>query len=97
MKTKLALLTLCTLLFSCSSTKPQLLEYNFSEQHMGTNFRIIIFSNNEKQAQVAAKMAFQRIKEIDHTCSDYIAKSELNQISRTHDEWIKISDDLWQW
>ena len=95
MKTQLLSLLLCIFLFSCSSTKPQLQSYDFTEKHMGTDFRIILYANNAEEAQYAAKKAFERIKNIDQSCSDYIAESELNKLSRTHDEWIPISDDLW--
>lgn len=82
------------LMLSCAHQSP-LKEFTFSEKHMGTDFRLILFSKSQKHAEQAAKNAFDRIKQIDESCSDYIAESELSRLSRTHNEWIAVSKDLW--
>ena len=94
MKSKLALLLLCTFFFSCVHSIP-IKSFSFTQKHMGTDFRIILYAPSDKMAQKASLKAFERIAEIDQTCSDYIAESELSRLSRTHNEWIPLSNDLW--
>jgi len=62
---------------------------------MGVDVRILLFAENETQAEQSSRAAFNRINQINHICSDYLANSEVSKLSRTHNEWVSVSDDLW--
>lgn len=71
--------------------------YEFSQAHMGTRFRILLYAETENAANHAAAAAFARIAELDSTLSDYKSDSELSRLSGdspTHVP-IRVSDDLW--
>jgi len=59
---------------------------------MGTLVRITIYSKDDSPLRAA----FQRIAELDETLSDYKPESELNRLCRTHDQPIKVSQDLFR-
>lgn len=70
--------------------------YEFSEPHMGTTFRIVLYAPSEKAAKDAAKAAFARAAELNQIFSDYIDDSELMLLcKRPAGEWTKVSDDLY--
>src|SRR5262245_44582294 len=54
--------------------------YEFSEPHMGTLVRIVLYAPDEATAKKAAKAAFERIAELNRIMSDYLASSELMQL-----------------
>lgn len=58
----------------------QLTRYTFTEPHMGTQFRIIVYAETEQQARKAVEAAFARIALLDRTMSDYQSTSELMQL-----------------
>jgi thiamine biosynthesis lipoprotein len=62
------------------------------EPHMGTLVRITIYSNTESPMRAA----FARIAELDDKLSDYKPDSELNRLCRTHDQQVKVSEDLFR-
>jgi thiamine biosynthesis lipoprotein len=53
------------------------------EPHMGTLVRITVYTTGEQQARRAFRAAFDRIRDLDRTLSDYRPDSELNRIART--------------
>jgi thiamine biosynthesis lipoprotein len=59
---------------------------------MGTLVRITIYASNASPI----KAAFGRIAELDEKLSDYKPDSELNTLCRTHDEAVKVSEDLFR-
>jgi thiamine biosynthesis lipoprotein len=66
------------------------------EPHMGTMFRIVLYSDNPGAAHTAIRAAFDRIADLDYKLSDYVPDSELNRLCVTavgHD--IPISTDLY--
>lgn len=56
--------------------------FEFSEPHMGTTVRVVLYSRDESEARVAAEAAFARVAELDRTLSDYRADSELSRVTR---------------
>ncbi|MCI0380436.1 MAG: FAD:protein FMN transferase [Gemmataceae bacterium] len=56
--------------------------FTFSEPHMGTLFKIILYAPSEAAAKKAAQAAFARIAELDRIMSDYKADSELMQLCK---------------
>src|ERR1700694_4535983 len=54
--------------------------FEFTEVHMGTEFRIVLYAPGEEPAKKAAQAAFARIAELDDIMSDYRKTSELMQL-----------------
>src|SRR6267378_3588557 len=50
---------------------------------MGTLFRIKLYAADEQRAAAAFRAAFDRVRDLDATLSDYKPDSELNRISRS--------------
>src|SRR5471032_302701 len=73
-----------------------LTRYEFSEPHMGTTFRIVLYAPSEKIAKDAAKAAFARVAELNLVMSDYQDDSELMKLCKTSGEWTKVGDDLFK-
>lgn len=71
--------------------------YEFISRHMGSEFRIVLFAENDSIAQAASDSAFARIEELNLVMSDYEDESELNRLSRTSGsgERVKLSEDLY--
>lgn len=59
---------------------------------MGTLVRITIYSRDASPMRAA----FDRISQLDEELSDYKPESELNRLSRTHDQAVKVSEDLFR-
>src|SRR6185295_18666961 len=80
----------------CFGFRPALARFEFSEVHMGTQFKIILYCESSQAATFASK-AFERIAEIDAITSDYRETSELMSICRTPgSRKIKVSEDLFR-
>jgi thiamine biosynthesis lipoprotein len=78
----------------CVSAEPPS-RFTFTEPHMGTAFKIIVYASDEAAANKSAKAAFQRIAELDGIMSDYRPASELMQLCKNAGgEPVKVSDDL---
>ncbi len=60
--------------------EPALTRHTFTEPHMGTRFRIIVYAANPDAAGKAAKDAFARIASLNATMSDYDKTSELMRL-----------------
>lgn len=71
-----------------------LVRYEYSEPHMGTTFRIVLYAPSEAIANAAAKAAFERIAELNRIMSDYLDDSELMRLCKKPGEWVPVSDDL---
>lgn len=78
----------------------QLQRFEYSEAHMGTEFRLVLFAADQSQADAASHAAFARIGELDACLSDYQAESELSRLNalaaKQGSDWVQVSDDLWQ-
>ena len=72
------------------------IRYDFSEKHMGVDFRIVLFADSENHAREASQAAFKRVAALNDLLSDYDAESEVRRISVTggSDQWVKVSRDL---
>jgi thiamine biosynthesis lipoprotein len=67
------------------------------EPHMGTLFRITLYTKDDQGAATAFRAAFDRVRDLDAILSDYKADSELNRISRTAVRRpVRISEDLFR-
>ena len=69
--------------------------YSFSEQHMGTRFKVIVYAPDEATAKRGAQAAFARIAQLDGIMSDYRSTSELMQVCRKAvGKPVKVSEEL---
>lgn len=54
--------------------------FEFVETHMGSSFRILLYSTDEPAARSASRTAFDRIARLDTVLSDYDVDSELSRL-----------------
>jgi thiamine biosynthesis lipoprotein len=81
-----------------ASVNPANLErFEFTQPHMGTEVRIVLYASTAEAANDAAQAAFARIKQLDDALSDYRESSELMRLSRQAGSGpVKVSDDLFR-
>lgn len=71
--------------------------FEYSEPHMGTMFRIVLYAPDASAAGRASTVAFARVAELDNIMSDYKPTSELMQLSaRAGSPPVKVSADLYR-
>lgn len=69
--------------------------FEFSEIHMGTQFRLIFYASSEKIAKKAAKKAFAKVAKLNSIMSDYDPASELRKLcAKAGGAPIKVSQEL---
>ena len=69
--------------------------FTFTEPHMGTRFRIILYAPDEAAAKEAARDAFTRIAELDGIMSDYRPASELMRLcQKAGGQPVRVGEDL---
>jgi thiamine biosynthesis lipoprotein len=80
-----------------TASAADLREFEAVEPHMGTLFRIKLYAADEQRAAVAFRAAFDRVRGLDETLSDYKLDSELNRIAVSAvGHPAKISADLFR-
>jgi thiamine biosynthesis lipoprotein len=85
----------CGLLGVNALAPPELERYTFTEPHMGTTVRIVLYAPDEATAKKAAKAAFARIAELNGIMSDYQPTSELMKLcERAGGAPVEVSADL---
>jgi thiamine biosynthesis lipoprotein len=85
----------CSLFFSNRGDEPKPARFTFTEPHMGTMFKLILYGQDEPTANRAAQAAFQRIATLDTIMSDYRPTSELMQLCRkAGGEPVPVSEPL---
>lgn len=79
-------------------TGQDLNRYTFHSNHMGTQFTIILYSVDNELAEKGAMAVFEFVEEMNRSMSNYIADSELNQLSRLSGskESMIISEPLFE-
>jgi thiamine biosynthesis lipoprotein len=77
---------------------PTLQRYEFTEVHMGTDFRIVLYAADEKLANRASAASYARVAELNGKLSDYDPTSELSRLSATAGSGrsVSLSNDLWR-
>jgi thiamine biosynthesis lipoprotein len=71
--------------------------FEYSQPHMGTHVRIVLYAPDVRVADAAAAAAFTRIGALDQALSDYRDSSELMQLSRRSGSGaLEVSDDLFR-
>jgi thiamine biosynthesis lipoprotein len=95
-RTLLAALPLLLLAPPGPGAEPKLTRHTFTEPHMGTAYKIIVYAPDEATAKKAAAAAFARVAELDGIMSDYKPASELMKLcDKAGGDPVKVSDDLW--
>jgi thiamine biosynthesis lipoprotein len=96
-------ITLALLLLSCfglqtlRAADPALERFVYTEGHMGTRFKIILYAPDKKTADEAVNAAFRRIAALDRRMSDYRDDSELVQLcAKAGGDPVEVSDDLFE-
>ncbi len=70
-------------------------KYEFTETHMGSEFKMILYSLDEATARSASRAAFDRIAALDASFSDYQPESELMRLcERAGGSPVAVSADL---
>ncbi|MFO0970694.1 MAG: FAD:protein FMN transferase [Gemmataceae bacterium] len=76
---------------------PKLREFTFTQPHMGTLFRIVLYAPDEARAKKAADAAFARIAQLDDSMSDYKPDSELMRLCKKAGTGsVEVSPDLFK-
>jgi FAD:protein FMN transferase len=71
--------------------------FEFTEPHMGTAFTIVLYTGDEATASRASKAAFERIKSLDQTLTDYDPNSELMKLcAQAGGPAVAVSPDLFE-
>ncbi len=95
MTTFRVLLLACLFVLPAPAAEPALSRHTFSEPHMGTLFRIIVWAKDEETARKASKEAFARVSELNRIMSDYQSTSELMRLcAKAGGEPVKVSGEL---
>jgi thiamine biosynthesis lipoprotein len=93
-----SLLILFAGLLGVNAVQPvKLQRFEFTEPHMGTKARIVLYATDEATAKKAAKAAFARIAELNAILSDYQPTSELMRLcDKAGGEPVPVGVDLFE-
>jgi thiamine biosynthesis lipoprotein len=73
----------------------ELTRFTFTENHMGTQFKIVLYAPDQTTAEKAKRAAFERIAALDGIMSDYRPTSELMRLcQKAGGDPVRVSDDL---
>lgn len=77
--------------------EPTLARFEYSEPHMGTEFKLVLYSADRDTANQAAAAAYARVAKLNKALSDYDPTSELTRLSATAGSGraVAVSPDLW--
>jgi thiamine biosynthesis lipoprotein len=82
---------------SLSGALPAQERFEYAEPHMGTLVRLVFFGADRAAADAAARAAFDRVRALNDTLSDYRDTSELMEVSRrAGGPAMRVSDDLFR-
>jgi thiamine biosynthesis lipoprotein len=88
---------LAGLAFALATAAPELERFEAIETHMGTSFKIILYSADGSLASRAHRAAFERIGALDLILSDYNPESELMKLcDRAGGPPVKVSGELFE-
>jgi len=73
----------------------ELARFEFVETHMGSPFRILLYSTDEPAARRASRAAYDRVAALNSVLSDYEADSEISRLGQAAGgEPVAVSADL---
>jgi thiamine biosynthesis lipoprotein len=70
----------CLFIGALEGRAAELKRFEYTEPHMGTVYRLVLYAADRPTADVAAKSAFGRIEELEAIMSDYRPESELMRL-----------------
>jgi thiamine biosynthesis lipoprotein len=71
--------------------------FEFTQTHMGSEFKIVLYTSDPSLASSASRAAFERIAALDATLSDYQPESELTRLcNRAGGPPVAVSPDLFE-
>lgn len=75
----------------------ELVRYEFTQNEMGTLFRIVMYAQSSDTARQASDAAFARVKELNSLLSDYEDQSEINRLTAKgpNGNGSAVSPELW--
>ncbi len=77
--------------------RPTPARFEFRQTHMGSEFKIVLYTSGEAEARRASNAAFARIAALDKALSDYDPESELMRLcERAGGPAVAVSDDLFR-
>jgi len=80
---------------SATAAEPALTRFTYTEPHMGTKFKIILYAPDRATADAASQAAFARIAALDGIMSDYRPTSELMRLcQKAGGEPVPVSEEL---
>jgi thiamine biosynthesis lipoprotein len=75
----------------------ELSRYEYTEPHMGTTVRLVLYAKDEAQAVRASRAGFERVAALDRALSDYQTTSELMRLcARAGHGPVTVSNDLFR-
>jgi thiamine biosynthesis lipoprotein len=75
----------------------ELRRFEYREPHMGTEFKLVLYSTDEAAARLASRAAFDRIEDLNAKLSDYDPESELMRLcERAGGPPVPVGDDLFR-
>ncbi len=84
-------------LWLTSFTSPTLTRFEFTQPHMGTTVKVVLYAASQREAREVADAAMKRIAALDATLSDYRDDSELSRLTREAvGRAVPVSDDLFR-
>lgn len=74
------------------------LRFEFSEPHMGTEVRLVLYAESREGAEAAAEEGFRTVSRLDSLFSDYRTDSEIALLAGRAGTGaaVPVSDDLWE-
>lgn len=91
----LAIAGVGTVSTSVAADDPALRRHEFRETHMGSEFKLLLYTESDEEATTASRAAFDRIAELDRAFSDYDPDSELMRLcERAGGPPVAVSADL---
>lgn len=68
--------------------------FEFAQVHMGMEVRVVLYAAESGLARRAAAAAFDCIRKLEDTMSDYREESEIRRLALRPDSLVPVSDDL---
>ena len=76
---------------------PNPARFEFRQTHMGSEFKIVLYTSGEAEARRASDAAFARIAALDKALSDYEPESELMRLcDKAGGPAVPVSEDLFR-
>lgn len=75
-----AMVVVTVALATAYGAEPELIRFEFAEEHMGTQFRLVFYAADEASARKASQAAFRRAAVLNGIMSDYLPDSELMRL-----------------